>query len=197
MSLGFDLGFVVVSSSRLPVLMFVSRLRIVQAPAYPPGERVVPLSPAGPPPPPPPQTHNHHRQIHASRPPPRGSHGVRPPAVPTVPMRAPAASTGGTSDNLQQTPCHSRNPPTPKAIPHSGLPILPKVSRRRSTQCRLGWARSLPSHHGESHVPCPVGVDSAVHFVQTRSTNPVTDAGVRCLSGHSMVGHESDKAVRQ
>jgi hypothetical protein len=38
---------------------------------------------------------------------PRPGSGVRPPAASAVPMRAPAASTGGTSDNLQQTPCHS------------------------------------------------------------------------------------------
>jgi hypothetical protein len=69
--------------------------------------RVLPPSHVGPPPPPPPQNPYHHRQIDASRPPPRRFHGVRPPAASAVPMRAPAASSGGTSDNLQQTPCHS------------------------------------------------------------------------------------------
>jgi hypothetical protein len=57
---------------------------------------------------------------------PRPGSGVRPPAASAVPMRAPAASTGGTSDNLQQTPCHSRNPPTPKGHPAFWAPHPPK-----------------------------------------------------------------------
>jgi hypothetical protein len=98
-------------------------------------QRVLPPSHAGPPPPPPPQNLNHHRQIHASRPPSQRFHGVRPPAVPTVPMRAPAVSSGGTSEDFQQIPCHSIPHPPPEAVPPcpSCIPgpcIPPKVFRR-------------------------------------------------------------------
>ena len=100
-------------------------------------QRVLPPSHAGPPPPPPPQNPCHHRQIHASRPPSHWSHGVRPPAVPTVPMRAPAVSSGGTSEDFQQIPCHSIPYPPPEAVPPcpsciSGPCIPPKVFRRPS-----------------------------------------------------------------
>ena len=54
---------------------------------------------------------------------PHAGSGVRPPAVPAVSMCAPAASTGGTSDNLQQTPCHSE-PPPPRAVPSPPSCIL-------------------------------------------------------------------------
>ena len=99
--------------------------------------RVLPLSHAGPPPPPPPQNVYHHRQIHASRPPSQRFHGVRPPAVPTVTMRAPAASSGGTSEDLQQIPCHSIPHPPPEAVPPcpsciSGPCIPPRVFCRPS-----------------------------------------------------------------
>jgi len=79
----------------------------------------------------------------------RRSYGVRPPAVPTAPMRAPAASTGGTSENLQQIPCHPVPHLSPKTRPASSIP--PKVSRhrrclRRWTGCRFGSTRTFPEH---------------------------------------------------
>jgi hypothetical protein len=99
---------------------------MVQAPAYPPGERVVPLFARGPSPAataanPTTTTGRYTPPAH-----PRPGSGVRPPAASAVPMCAPAASTGGTSDNLQQTPCHSRNPPTPKGHPAFWAPHPPK-----------------------------------------------------------------------
>jgi hypothetical protein len=123
-----------------------------------PPRRVLPPSHVGPPPPPPPQNLCHHRQIHASRPPSQRFHGVRPPAVPTVPMRAPAASSGGTSEDFQQIPCQSiphpppeAVPPCPSCIPGPRIPQRSPVARRRMrlrrwTGCRFGSTCAFPGH---------------------------------------------------
>jgi hypothetical protein len=102
---------------------------MVQAPAYPPGERVVPLFARGPSPaataanpkPPPADTRlppTHVRVPAYGHPPPQQSRCAHPPPRP--------AERPTTSSKLRATPV--THLPL-KAIPHSGLPILPKVSR--------------------------------------------------------------------
>jgi len=78
----------------------------------------------------------------------RRSHGVRPPAASAVPMRAPAASSGGTSEDLQQIPCHSIPHLPPRGRPalsilHSGPRIPPKVSRLPSPEVSTPLDRVL------------------------------------------------------
>jgi len=62
----------------------------------------------------------------------RRSHGVRPPAASAVPMRAPAASSGGTSEDFQQIPCHSIPHPPPEAVRPCPSCILGLASPQRS-----------------------------------------------------------------
>jgi hypothetical protein len=103
------------------------------APAYPPGASPSPESP-------PPFARGPSPAATAAKPipPPADtrlppaltdwSHGVRPPAASAVPMRAPAASSGGTSEDFQQIPCHSIPHPLPSlSTPPFGHP-LPRPS---------------------------------------------------------------------
>ena len=161
---------------------------MAELPRYRPGTSflpgVLPPSHAGPPPPPPPQNLYHHRQIHASRPPSQRSHGVRPPAVPTVPMRAPAVLTGGTSEDLQQIPCHSIPHPLPSLStppfcrPSRDLPpvLSPPNGSTPFDTVSIRVDRPLPEAAWEASSPVPAGVHSAIHFgplgaFQTRETS--------------------------
>ena len=130
----------------------------------------------------------------------RRSHGVRPPAASAVPMRAPAASSGGTSEDLQQIPCHSIPRPPPQGRPalsilHSGPRIPPKVSRLPSPEVstpldrvsirvdtRFSGPRREKPLLPSRRVSTPLDTSDLVRAFQTRETSTVEEFGARRAS---------------